>query len=59
MEKLQIYEYQAKAIENALRIVSNTMKSKNKETCLDRDVEQSLEMIRNVIKGEIDILVKR
>lgn len=59
MEELEIYEFQAKQIEDTLRLVANLLKSADKETSLDRDVMQSLEMIRNVIKKDINKEVKR
>jgi uncharacterized UBP type Zn finger protein len=58
MEKLEIYRFQAEDIEDTLRIVANTLSSHSKETCLDRNVIQSLERMRNVLKGEIDTQVK-
>jgi hypothetical protein len=59
MKKLFIYEFQAKQIEDTFRIVSRTLQSKDKETCLDRDVMVSWEMIQNVIKGDIDKHIER
>ena len=58
MEKLEIYKFQAIDIENTLRMVANVLDSHKKETCLDRNVIQSLERMRNVLKGEIDTQVK-
>lgn len=40
MKELKIYEFQAKQIEDTLRIVARTLNSKTKETCLDRDVRR-------------------
>ena len=59
MKELKIYEFQAKQIENTFRIVANTLESRNLTTCLDRDVMQSWEMIKNVLSGEIDKHVTR
>ena len=56
MEELKIYKYQAKQIEDTLRMVANRLKSHSKETCLDRNVIQSWEMIQNVLSGDIDKL---
>lgn len=56
MKELKIYEHQAKEIEDTLRMVANRLKSHSKETCLDRNVIQSWEMIQNVLTGEIDKL---
>lgn len=58
MEKLEIYRFQAEDIEDTLRMVANVLESNKKETCLDRNVIQSLERMRNVLKGEIDTQVK-
>ncbi len=59
MEELKIYEFQAKQIEDTLRKVSNILKSHSKETCIDRDVMQSWQMIINTISGNIDEHVSR
>lgn len=59
MKELKIYEYQAKQIEDTLRIVARVLKSQNKETCLDRDVMQSWAMIKNVLSERIDDRVIR
>lgn len=59
MKELKIYEFQAKQIEDTLRMVSNVLESKSKETCLDRDVMQSWQMIKNVLAGKIDERVPR
>ena len=45
MKELKIYEYQAKQIEDTLR--------------LDRDIIQSHEFIKNVLQGEPDKAVTR
>ena len=50
MKKLIIYEYQAKQIEDTLRIVANILGSRTKETSADRDVMQSIGMIKAVIE---------
>lgn len=59
MKKLEIYEFQAKRIEDTLRLVANRLKSYNKETSLDRDIVQSWKMIQNVLSGDIDKSVPR
>lgn len=59
MEKLTIYQFQAEQIENTLRLVSNLLKSQNKTTCLDRDIMQSWQMVKNVIEGNPDKRVSR
>jgi len=52
MKELKIYEYQAKQIEDTLRLVNNLLDSYTNETCLDRDVTQSWETIKNIINEE-------
>ena len=59
MEEYKIYEFQAKQIEDTLRLVANRLNSKSKETCLDRDIIQSWKMIKNVLKRDIDKHVSR
>lgn len=59
MEELKIYEFQAKQIEDTFRLVARALNSKSKETCLDRDVMQSWEMIKNVLNKDIDKQAKR
>lgn len=59
MDKLEIYEFQAKLIEDTLRMVANAFHSKERQTSLDRDVMQSLQMIRNVLSKEIDKEARR
>ena len=59
MDELKIYAFQAKHIEDTLRIVANTLKSHSKETCLDRDVMQAWEFMKNVLSKNIDTRVKR
>ena len=58
MKQLTIYEFQAKSIENALRLCSNVLNSQSKETCLDRQVIQALKFIRNSIAGTPEKQVK-
>lgn len=59
MKELKIYEFQTKQIENTLRLVARLLNSKSKESCLDRDIMQSWEMIKNVIQENINKRVKR
>lgn len=59
MKELKIYEFQAKQIENTLRLVARVLESKSKITCVDRDVMQSWEMIKNVMAERIDTHVPR
>lgn len=59
MKELKIYEYQLKHLQDTLRVVANTLNSRSKTTCLDRDVMQSIGMVDNALKGDIDKRVKR
>lgn len=59
MDKLVIYRFQAKQIEDTFRLVNNVLESQKKETSLDRDVIQSWQMIKNVLSGKIDEHVSR
>lgn len=59
MEELKIYAYQAKQIEDTLRMVANVLNSHSKECSLDRDVIQSWGMIKNILDKEPDKRVPR
>ena len=59
MKELKIYEFQAKQIEDTLRLVARVLNSKEAKTSLDRDVMQSWEMIKNILKELPDQHVKR
>ncbi len=59
MKELKIYEFQAKQIEDTFRIVARILDSKSKTTCLDRDVMQSWQMIKNVLSEQIDTHIPR
>lgn len=59
MKELKIYEFQAKQIEDTLRVVERVLESKNKTTCLDRDIMLSWQMIKNVLSEKIDERVVR
>ena len=59
MKELKIYEYQAKQIEDTLRLIANHLESHDNETCLDRDIMQSWGMIKNVINENPDKQVRR
>jgi predicted transcriptional regulator len=59
MKELKIYEFQAKQIEDTFRLVARILKSKSKETSVDRDVMQSWQMIKNVLSENIDEHVGR
>ena len=49
MEELVIFKYQAKEIENTLRLVANVLGSRKEETCLDRQIMRSTEFIKEVL----------
>lgn len=59
MKELKIYEFQAKQIEDTFRIVARILDSKSKKTCVDRDVMQSWQMIKNVLAEKINEHVER
>jgi len=59
MDELKIYEFQAKQIEDTFRLVARVLNSKSKETCIDRDIMQSWEYIKNVLNKDIDKHVSR
>ena len=59
MKELKIYEFQAQDIEDCLRLVARRLNSETKETCLDRDVMQCWQMIKNVLSANIDQDVPR
>lgn len=59
MKELTIYEFQAKQIEDTLRLFARVLDSKSKKTSIDRDVMQSWQMIKNVLAGDIKNQVKR
>lgn len=49
MKELKIYEFQANKIEDTLRKVNNLLDCSKKETCLDRDVMQAMQILKNVL----------
>jgi hypothetical protein len=59
VKELKIYEFQAKQIEDTFRLVARRLESKTRKTCLDRDIMQSWEMIKNVLSEQIDTHVSR
>jgi len=59
MKELKIYEFQAKQIEDTFRLVARLLESKNKTTCLDRDIMVSWQQIKNVLSETIDERVNR
>lgn len=54
MRKVKIYEFQLKAIKEALRISARIHNSKEGVTCHDRQVRQSLQYAENALEGNID-----
>ena len=44
-----IYEFQAKEIKDALRMVSNAYDCREKKTCMDRTVCKAIEFIDKVL----------
>jgi len=59
MEELKIYEFQAKAIKEALEMASRLLECQTKTTCFDRDMMVSIGMIKNVLNKKIDTHVER
>lgn len=51
MEELIIHKYQAKIIENALRLVIRTLECRNKETecAMDREILKAEQFIKEVL----------
>jgi len=49
MKELKIHEFEAKQIEDTLRIVANILGNRKKETCADRQIMKSTEMIKRVL----------
>lgn len=62
MKKIEIYEFQLKNIQDALRVTANIhgSRDKNKEgrTCHDRMVTQAEKYADNAMDGKIDERVK-
>jgi hypothetical protein len=54
MKELKIYEFQANKIEDTLRKVNNVLDCEKKETCLDRDVMETLQILKNVLSETLD-----
>ena len=59
MKELKIYEYQAKHVRDALQLVARVYECKSKETCLDRDVMQAIEMMNNILNEKPDVVARR
>ena len=54
MKKIIIYEFQLKAIHDALRLTANAYDCRRKETCLDRMVTKAEKYAENALEGKID-----
>jgi len=54
MEELLIYKFQAEQIEDTLRVVANILDSRKKTSCIDRDIMQSIEMIKKGFDKNIE-----
>jgi hypothetical protein len=54
MKEVVIYEFQLKAISEALRVVANVYDCREKKTCLDRMVTQAEIFANNALNGEKD-----
>lgn len=52
MKELKIYEYQAKTIEDALRLAARQLDSHGNKTCMDRTIMQAYGMIQNILAGK-------
>ena len=53
MKELMIYEYQAKEIEDILRLVKNIYRyDKEVETCFDRKLEKATKFIKETLKQQ-------
>jgi hypothetical protein len=59
MDKIHIYRFQAEQIKETFRMVANVLDSRDRKTCLDRDVMVSYGMIENALTGKIDTVVNR
>lgn len=59
MDKLMIYRFQLEHLKDTLRVVANTLNSRDLNTCLDRDIMQSIGFVDNALEGDIDRRVNR
>ncbi len=59
MKEVKIYEFQLKAMLEALNQSARILKSKSRETCIDRNIMQSIEYAENALNGKPDELVGR
>jgi hypothetical protein len=58
MKEVVIYEFQLKAIAEALRLTANIYDCRENKTCYDRMVTQSEQYALNALKGEKDTRVR-
>ena len=58
MKEIVIYEFQLKAIAEALRVTSNIHNCSKGVTCHDRMVRKAKQYADNALKGEKDTIVK-
>ena len=59
MEEIKIYKFQLENIKEALRITRRLLKTRNKLTSYDRDVEAAVKYVDNALEGNIDERVTR
>lgn len=59
MEKIVLYKFQLKTIENTLRLIGNIFKLRTGESCLSRDFIQSERYIQNALIGDYTKHVSR
>jgi len=57
MKKVEIYEFQLKEIQDALRLTANIYKCRKKKTCWDRTVTQAEQYANNALEEKIDKIV--
>jgi len=55
MKKLIIYRFQAEHIKDTFRLVANVLESREKKTCLDRQIMKSIDFIKEVLKDAENI----
>ena len=55
MNELTILEYQAKEIEDTLRLINNQLLKDKDESCLHRKVKKSIEFIKTTLNNPKEI----
>ena len=58
MKKIEIYEFQLKTIQEALRLTIRINECSDKKTCFDRQVMQAKGFTDNALDNKIDNEVK-